>query len=62
MSQVISFEETDPEIIRINRISELRTLLTSSDYKVLPDYDKDNTEVIQQRQKWRAEIRQLLGE
>jgi hypothetical protein len=41
------------------RIAELKALLTDSDYKVLPDYDKDSEEIKAQRQAWREEIRAL---
>jgi hypothetical protein len=42
-----------------DRIAELKRLLTNSDYKVLPDYDKDSEAVKAQRQAWREEIRTL---
>ena len=42
-----------------DRIAELKALLTNSDYKVLPDYDKDSEAIKAQRQAWRAEIRTL---
>jgi hypothetical protein len=41
------------------RIAELKALLTNSDYKVLPDYDKDSAAIKAQRQAWRNEIRTL---
>jgi hypothetical protein len=41
------------------RIAELKQLLTNSDYKVLPDYDKDSEAIKSQRQAWREEVRQL---
>jgi hypothetical protein len=41
------------------RIAELKALLTNSDYKVLPDYDKDSEAIKAQRQVWREEIRTL---
>jgi hypothetical protein len=41
------------------RIAELKRLLTDSDYKVLPDYDKDSEAIKAQRQAWREEVRQL---
>jgi hypothetical protein len=41
------------------RIAELKALLTNSDYKVLPDYDKDSEAIKAQRQTWREEIRTL---
>ena len=41
------------------RIAELKALLTNSDYKVLPDYDKDSEAIKTQRQAWREEIRTL---
>jgi hypothetical protein len=42
-----------------DRIAELKSLLTNSDYKVLPDYDKDSEAIKAQRQAWREEIRTL---
>ena len=51
-------EEVQPTAEEL-RISELQLLLSSSDYKVLPDYDKPNEEIKIQRQKWREEIREL---
>jgi hypothetical protein len=42
-----------------DRIAELKALLTDSDYKVLPDYDKPDEGVKAQRQAWREEIRTL---
>lgn len=41
------------------RIAELKQLLTDSDYKVLPDYDKPDENIAAQRQAWRVEIRAL---
>jgi hypothetical protein len=41
------------------RIEELKKLLQNTDYKVLPDYDKDDEDVLSQRQLWRSEIRLL---
>jgi NAD(P)H-dependent FMN reductase len=42
-----------------NRITELKRLLAESDFRVLPDYDKDSEEIKAQRQAWREEIRAL---
>jgi hypothetical protein len=41
------------------RIAELKNLLDESDYKVLPDYDKTDEDIIADRQAWRDEIREL---
>jgi hypothetical protein len=41
------------------RIAELKALLNNSDYKVLPDYDKPDEDIVAQRQAWREEVRQL---
>jgi hypothetical protein len=41
------------------RIAELKALLNNSDYKVLPDYDKPDENIVSQRQAWREEVRQL---
>jgi hypothetical protein len=43
------------------RITELKRLLAESDFRVLPDYDKDSEEIKAQRQAWRDEIRELQG-
>jgi hypothetical protein len=42
-----------------DRIAELKALLNNSDYKVLPDYDKPDGNIVVQRQLWREEIREL---
>jgi hypothetical protein len=42
-----------------DRIAELKKLLNDSDYKVLPDYDKPDEDIVSQRQAWREEIRTL---
>lgn len=42
-----------------NRIAELKGLLSATDYKVLPDYDKPDAALVAQRQAWRDEIRSL---
>jgi hypothetical protein len=41
------------------RIAELKRLLAESDFRVLPDYDKDSVLIKAQRQAWREEIRTL---
>ena len=41
------------------RIQELKQLLSNSDYKVMPDYDKTNDTILADRQAWRDEIRTL---
>jgi hypothetical protein len=47
------------EVQRKNRVAELKRLLAESDYKVMPDYDKDPSAIKAQRQAWREEIRAL---
>jgi hypothetical protein len=47
------------EQLKQQRISELKSLLANSDYKVLPDYDKPDDGIRAQRQAWREEIRKL---
>ena len=42
-----------------DRIAELKALLNDSDYKVLPDYDKPDENIVAQRQAWREKIRTL---
>jgi hypothetical protein len=49
----------EAKYVALQRIAELRALLANSDYKVLPDYDKDNEGIKAQRQAWREEIRTL---
>ena len=44
---------------KIERVLELKRMLAETDYVTLPDYDKDKSEVIEQRAKWRAEVREL---
>ena len=41
------------------RIAELKNKLASTDYKLMPDYDKPSETIKQQRQSWREEIRAL---
>jgi hypothetical protein len=41
------------------RIAELKQLLSDTDYKVLPDYDRTDDDIVTQRQAWRDEIRSL---
>ena len=48
-----------PEQLDAQRIAELKQLLLDSDFKVLPDYDQDNTQIKADRLAWREEIRQL---
>jgi len=45
-----------------SRILELKMKLSESDFKVLPDYDRDNTQIKIERQAWRNEIRSLEDE
>lgn len=47
------------EQLDAQRIAELKQLLQDSDFKVLPDYDQDNTQIKTDRLEWREEIRQL---
>lgn len=47
------------EAERVRHIAELKKLLTDSDYKVLPEYDKTDDTIVQQRQEWRETIRTL---
>ena len=41
------------------RIAVLKDKLASTDYKLMPDYDKPSETIKQQRQSWREEIRTL---
>ena len=43
----------------LQKISELKSKLVSTDYVTLSDYDKDKPEILADRQAWRDEIRQL---
>jgi hypothetical protein len=53
----------DPALVeakqKVDRISELKQLLASTDYVALSDYDKSKPEVLAQRQEWRDELRAL---
>lgn len=42
-----------------SRVAELRKLLADSDFKAMPDYDKPNADILEQRQAWRDELRAL---
>jgi hypothetical protein len=52
-------QEPEPITPTAERIAELKALLNNSDYKVLPDYDKPDDNIVAQRQAWREEIRTL---
>ena len=41
------------------RIAELKAKLAESDFKAMPDYDKDNEAILADRQAWREEVRKL---
>lgn len=43
------------------RIVELKKFLAETDYVALPDYDKEKTDILAERQKAREELRQLKG-
>jgi len=58
-AEVQKLEAIQPKIFRI---AEIKQLLADTDYKVLPDYDKTDTEVVAQRQAWRSEVRQLQAD
>jgi len=59
----MSLIQVDPAKVQAkanaDRITELKRLLAESDFRVLPDYDKDSEEIKAQRQAWREEVRQL---
>jgi hypothetical protein len=59
----MSLIKIDPAKVQVkanaDRIAELKALLNESDYKVLPDYDKPDENIVAQRQAWREEIRTL---
>lgn len=44
---------------RQERITELKKMLSETDYKMTLDYDKPTEEIRVLRQSWRDEIRQL---
>lgn len=53
-----------PEQVKLQRIAELKQLLSTSDFKVLSDYQSTKTQaendaIIAQRALWRDEIREL---
>jgi len=50
------------EQLKLERIVDLIQLLQNTDYVALSDYDKENPELIAQRQEWRDELRKLKNE
>lgn len=61
ISESIAFDIINSRVDhKQERISILRQLLSQSDFKVLPDYDGDNTTIKAQRYDWRNELRALL--
>lgn len=54
---------SSPELIKQDKIKELKKKLAATDFKDLPSYDKRNTpewtQLMLERQTWRDEIRQL---
>ena len=52
------------ERYNLDKIQELKTLLSSTDHKVLPDYELKKNEtkssIKEQRKEWRRELRKLL--
>jgi len=63
-SEIPATEATTPSAAQktIMRINELQSFLRETDYKILPDYDRPDPQLRQQRQAWRNEIRQLNGD
>jgi hypothetical protein len=59
LAQVAELTAPTPEQVKQERVFALQKLLRDSDYKVLPDYDKPNEQIRQQRQMWRNELRKL---
>jgi hypothetical protein len=61
----MSIVKTDPIKVQAMaaavRVVELKQLLSNSDYKVLPGYDRPTESIMAQRQAWRDEIRALEG-
>lgn len=61
----IKIEDRSSELAKVaeraDRVAELKRLLAESDFKVMPDYDQPNDDVVAQRQTWRDEIRSLTG-
>ena len=56
-----------PEQVKLQRIAELKQLLSTSDFKVLSDYQATKTQaendaIIAQRALWRDEVRVLENE
>jgi hypothetical protein len=58
-AEQVAQEKTEKEISQ--RIEELKQLLSASDFKVIPDYDKPNDDIKVIRQSWRNELRALEG-
>lgn len=44
------------------RIAALQQKLKDTDYKVMPDYDRTNDTILEERQAWREEIRTLSSQ
>ncbi len=64
LDEIAELNKPTPEQLKQVRIAELKQLLANSDFKVLPDYQASKTEaenkvVIEQRQAWRDEVREL---
>ena len=56
-AEQVALEQNQKETLQ--RIVELKKLLSESDFKVMPDYDKQNDEIKVNRQSWRNELREL---
>jgi len=57
--KVVTNQAQVDKLAILARIQELKKLLLNSDFKVLPDYDQPDPNVVTQRQAWRQEIRTL---
>jgi len=54
-------EAKKQEKLNQQEITRLKQFLADTDYKVLPDYDKDSSDIIIERKKARETIRALEG-
>lgn len=49
------------KLAKDKRVAEIKAFLRETDYVALPDYDKENVDILAGRQAARDEIRDILG-
>ena len=64
LEEIAELNKPTPEQLKQQRIAELKQLLSTSDFKVLPDYQATKTQaendaIVAQRSLWRDEIKEL---